>query len=839
MPNLVLVAPLSGPMLPLEDVPDPVFAGKLVGDGVSIDPVTSTLLAPCDGELLFVHPSGHALTLATAGGVEIILHIGLDTVSLRGEGFLPLKARGDRVRVREPLIEFAPDYVATHAASLLTQIIIATPDRITGLTKRGGYVDAGRDVILEASLSTGISEPAASEGGRLSSPELLVEDPTGLHARPAAVLSASARQFKSDIRVRSGTREANARSVTSIMALEIAGGERIVITAAGPDAREALETIVPLVQAGLAPPASARADLRPAGRAPEPAPAAGMSIWSARTRVLRGVAASPGVAIGQVALHGTHDLPAMQAAGTPDEERATLQRALEQARQQLLTLSEPSGSTVVQAGIFRAHLELLDDPDLVEFSWELIAHGTGAAAAWHRAFSRLADRMAGARSDVFAQRADDVRDVGRRVLRLLAGVHGGDPVYPEDAIVVADLISPSEAAAFDRSRVRGFCTVSGGRTSHVAIIARSLGIPAVTGIDPSALQLEPGTHVILDGITGTLLVDPDDSDQAAAAAALARTEADRAASTAAAFEAAITVDGSRIEVAANVGGEKDAVDGMALGADGVGLLRSEFLFLERTSAPDEDEQYAAYTAVIKAFAGEPRIVIRTLDVGGDKPLAYLPMPREENPFLGIRGIRLAEGHVELLRTQLRAILRASVHGQVHVMFPMVTTLDEWTRARALLEREREALGVSPVPAGIMVEVPAVALTAELFAASADFFSIGTNDLTQYTLAMDRGHPALASQVDALHPAVLQLIDRTVRAAHAHGRWVGVCGGLASEVEALPVLIGLGVDELSVSVPVVPTIKAGVRSLSAASCRALAARALSATSAAHVREILAG
>jgi phosphoenolpyruvate-protein phosphotransferase len=292
-----------------------------------------------------------------------------------------------------------------------------------------------------------------------------------------------------------------------------------------------------------------------------------------------------------------------------------------------------------------------------------------------------------------------------------------------------------------------------------------------------------------------------------------------------------------IEVAANAGATGDAPESAALGADGVGLLRSEFLFLDRSSAPDEDEQYEAYARVVTAFGPGARIVIRTLDVGGDKPLAYLPLPREENPFLGIRGIRVSLQRQDMLRTQLRAILRAARHGNVHVMFPMVTNLDEWRRARRMLDVEGDALGVAPIPAGIMVEVPAVALMADVFAAEVDFFSIGTNDLTQYTLAMDRGQPALAAQIDAVHPSVLKLIAQTTSAARAHGRWTGVCGALASEEAAVPLLLGLGVTELSASGPVVPAIKAKVRSLRLSECTSLAQTAMRAASAADVRALL--
>jgi phosphocarrier protein FPr len=269
----------------------------------------------------------------------------------------------------------------------------------------------------------------------------------------------------------------------------------------------------------------------------------------------------------------------------------------------------------------------------------------------------------------------------------------------------------------------------------------------------------------------------------------------------------------------------------------VGLLRSEFLFLGRTSAPSENEQTETYAAIAKALGPERPLIIRTLDVGGDKPLPYLPIPDEENPFLGERGVRVGLNRPEILRTQLRAILRAAEHGKLLVMFPMIATLDEWRAAKAMYEEERERLGVDAIPVGIMVEIPAAAVMAEQFAREADFFSIGTNDLTQYTLAMDRGHPKLAPQVDALNPAVLQLIAHTVEGAHKHGKFVGVCGGVASDTQAAPILLGLGVDELSISVPTIPTIKALIRELDMNDCRELAQKALAADTAAEVRALV--
>lgn len=833
MQTLRLLAPVSGPLLPLEQVPDPVFAQKLVGDGVSIDPVSSRLVAPCDAEVLTVHPSGHAITLRTREGVELILHIGLDTVALRGEGFLPLKQKGDRVRAGEPLVDFAADYVASRAPSLLTQMVISSMDRVEAITTSSGYVEAGRDVVLEAVLKDGALAPDATPGtgATITSKELRVLDPTGLHARPAALIANTARRFRSDIRIRRGAAEANARSVTAIMGLEIAGGDTIVFTASGDDAKTALDELVPVVEAGLV----QAGDPHDQPAAPEAADTAPMSVDP--NRCLRGAAASPGLAIGRVVRLASEEPPAPEATGTPDAEREKLDRALVVARQQLEALSGPAAGSNVQAGIFRAHLELLDDPDLVEVTFGSIAGGTAAATAWHRAFSGLAERMASARSDLFAQRAADVRDVGRRVLRLLTGADSGSQAHPDDAVIVAQELTPSDAAGFDRARVRAFCSVSGGTTSHVAILARSFGIPAVAAIDPRALDLAPGTPVIVDGTNGMMVIEPTADELTAARAVIDRNAARRESVAAAAHQPAVTVDGVTIEVVTNVGAVEEATIAATAGAEGVGLLRSEFLFVDRPNAPDENEQYDAYSRVVAAFGAGARIIIRTLDVGGDKPLAYVPLAREDNPFLGIRGIRIARQREDLLRTQLRAILRASRHGRVHVMFPMITDIEEWRHARRVLEEERAALGVDPIPAGIMVEVPAVALTAAAFAKEVEFFSIGTNDLTQYTLAMDRGHPALASRVDALHPSVLRLIAMTAEAARLHGRWVGVCGAVASEEAAVPLLLGLGVTELSASPPVIPAIKARVRSLRMSDCRAVADAALRAATAAAVRALV--
>jgi phosphoenolpyruvate-protein phosphotransferase len=834
---ILLKAPLSGHLMPIERVPDPVFAQKMVGDGVSIDPVSQRLLSPCDGTVVQVHSAGHAVTIATAGGVEVMIHIGLDTVQLKGRGFTPAVKAGETVATGALLIEFDADYIATHAKSLLTQIVVTTMDRVATLTPRSGSVAAGSDVILELILADAQVEAQPAAGGTVISDAILVPNPTGLHARPAAVLANLAKKFKADIRLRRGDDLANAKSVVSIMGLEVGYGDKVNLVAQGPDADEAIAALVPALTRGLGDegtaPASAPASMMVSEvAAPAPRPR------SVDPNVLLGVAASPGLAVGNVFQMRHEEIVFPENADDSYRERRTLDDAIEQAKLQLEALQArlKGEANPGKAAIFAAHQELLEDPDLMEIAVSAITKGKSAPFAWRRAFRTYAESLATLKNELLAARANDLRDVGERVLRLLTGAEAEQPELPAQTILIAEDLTPSDIASLDRTRVLGFCTTAGGASSHVSILARSLDITAVAGIDPAALDVSNNAAVILDGRKGTLRLNPSADEVARIRRLQERQATKRKADLETALQAAITGDGHRVEVVANIGGLSDAEQAVRLGGEGVGLLRSEFLFMGRAVAPTEDEQTEAYREIAVALGPERPLIIRTLDVGGDKPLPYLPIPKEDNPFLGERGIRVGLDRPEILRTQVRAILRASQAGKVLAMFPMIATLSEWRAARAILEEERERLRLPPIPVGIMVEVPAAAIMAEQFAREADFFSIGTNDLTQYVLAMDRGHPKLAPQVDGLNPAVLRLIAGVVEAAHQEKKWVGVCGGIAGDPQAVPLLIGLGVDELSVSVPTIPGIKAEVRALRLADCRRLVQEALRQDTAADVRAL---
>ncbi|WP_341675255.1 phosphoenolpyruvate--protein phosphotransferase [Niveibacterium sp. SC-1] len=831
---LELIAPLSGVMVPLSTVPDPVFAEKMVGDGVSIDPTSSELLAPAAGRVTQLHAAHHALTITTAEGIEILLHIGLDTVMLKGEGFTALVKEGDTVSTGQPLIRCDLETVGRKARSLLTQMVIANGERVASMTAAKGVITAGRDVVLTVKLA-GDEGSAAEVGGETRNSEAVtLPNPAGLHARPAAVIAAEAKKYRSDVRLVRGSDSANAKSVVAIMGLATRFQDVIQVRATGPDAAQAVASLSRLLAEG-------------SGEKPGDAPAPATEITPAAPVVTAraaasdanefvGVSASPGLAVGRVLQYRQEVIAVTEKGEGAQRERARLDNALHEARQQIealkTRLSDPS-----KAQILDAHLELLDDPDLSDATLQGIGQDRSAAFAWQQAFTAQAATLERLDNPLLRERGNDVRDVGRRVLGLIAGVKQGRVEVPANTILIAEELTPSDTASLDRDKVLGFCTTTGGATSHVAILARSLGIPAICGIDESALQVADGTLVVLDGSRGVLRRDPDEASLKEAQDRIARQLARREQERAAAGQPARTSDGHRIEVVANIRNAKEAEEAVAIGAEGVGLLRSEFLFDDRDTAPTEEEQANEYTAVARALGPERTLVIRTLDVGGDKPLSYLPLPKEDNPFLGLRGVRVSLDRPDMFRVQLRAILQAAPLGKLHIMFPMIASLEELRAAKTILAEEALATGHN-AKVGVMIEVPAAAMIADKLAEEADFFSIGTNDLTQYTLAMDRGHPKLAKHADALHPAVLKLIGLTVAGAHKHGRWVGVCGGIASDAMAVAALVGLGVDELSVSVPSVPSIKAQLARLSLAECKAVAEEVLQLGTAAEVRARLA-
>lgn len=666
----------------------------------------------------------------------------------------------------------------------------------------------------------------------------IIENPTGLHARPAKLFVNAAKQFRANIRVQHGAKKANAKSLISMLTLGVERGSEITIEVEGEDEEAAVAALAGLIAAGLGEGERMETLAAPPPAAPAPPAPAPQSADDAPANRIKGIGASPGIAVGPIFQFTRSAVEVEETFAGATEEHTRLQQAIERARGQLTTLHKQmlNRGVALEAAIFEVHREILDDPELLEAVVAKIDGGSNAARAWQTTIDHRADMLRGLSDALLAARAADVQDVGYRVLRLLVGAEEESLRLPDHpVIIVAHDLAPSHTASLDRAKVLGFCTAAGGPTAHTAIIARALSLPAVVGAGERVLALANGEMVILDGESGLLALSPDPQAVAQAQAAQQRLQERRAAALQSAAEPATTTDGHRVEIVANVGSLKDAEEAMKLGAEGIGLLRTEFLFLGREAAPSEQEQFETYAGIIHAMQGQP-VIVRTLDIGGDKPLPYIELLPEENPFLGERGIRLCLNRPDLLRQQLRAILRAANGNRVRIMFPMVADVGEWRRARALVEEVRAELSGPPLELGIMIEVPSAALMADIFAREVDFFSVGTNDLTQYTLAMDRMHPVMAGQADGLHPSVLRLIKLTADAAHAAGKWVGVCGELGADSQAVPILIGIGVDELSVSAPAIPLVKAQIRSLERSAALALASKALACATAAEVRAL---
>lgn len=661
---------------------------------------------------------------------------------------------------------------------------------------------------------------------------VILANPHGLHARPAKVLAQLAKGFEGEIRIRltdTGHPGVSVKSLSRLLSLGARRGQELELIAEPSIASDALPVLLEAIEQGL-------------GEDVEPLPALALPVAEVVRDTLQaplpgsqvqGVGAAPGIASGpaHVRIERQFDYPLRGESCA--QERARLRAALAAVDAELQTLVQRSDKAIGE--IFITHQEMLADPALGDEVDLRLAQGESAAAAWMAVIEAAASQQEALRDALLAERAADLRDIGRRVLAQLCGVaEQAEPQQPY-VLVMAE-VGPSDVARLDPARVAGIVTAQGGATAHSAIVARALGIPAVVGAGATILLLEAGTPLLLDGQRGKVSVAPAADELQRALAERDQREQRLQAAWANRHEPAVTRDGHAVEVFANIGDSSGIDKVVELGAEGVGLLRTELIFMAHPQLPDVATQEAEYRRVLDGLQGRP-LVVRTLDVGGDKPLPYWPIADEDNPFLGVRGVRLTLQRPQVMEEQLRALLRAADDRPLRIMFPMVGQMHEWRAAKAMVERLREEIPVNDLQVGIMVEVPSAALLAPQLAREVDFFSIGTNDLTQYALAIDRGHPSLSAQADGLHPAVLQLIDMTVRAAHAEGKWVGVCGELAADPQAVPVLLGLAVDELSVAARSVAEVKALVRQADYSTARALAREALQQDSAEAVRALV--
>lgn len=667
--------------------------------------------------------------------------------------------------------------------------------------------------------------------------EWVVDYPNGLHARPASLWIDAARQSGIQLQARHHAAASDIRSLVSLLQLGVCQGDTLVFSAAGNDARKKLGAFVQMVKSLSA---SEQEMARRAAEQQSRLAAQGWKPPSGKTGIT-GVAASPGLAIGTIFRVVAQDDKVLDTPVTVGKDGLLLQNALERTKLQMKAMIDDITRRIgaADAAIFKAQAELLDDDHLIASACRHIVEGHGAAWAWQQAVEEIAARFATINNAVLASRAADLRDVGRRVLGQI------DPAYAagsladlpaRQAIIVTDDLSPSDTAGLDTARICALATMSGGPTSHTAILARTLGLPALVAAGPALAAAADGATAIISGDTGVIWLDPDEADLAAARAQISALEKKRRQQVAQRGLPARTPDGHTITVAANINRPDQVPLALEQGGEGVGLMRTEFLFLESGGTPDEDEQYETYRAMLAALDGR-MLIVRALDIGGDKQVAHLNLPHEHNPFLGVRGVRLLLRRPDLLYPQLKALYRAARgSGPLSVMFPMIMSVDEVKKLKTIAEDIRHSLKAPKIPLGIMIEVPSATILSDMLAAHVDFFSIGTNDLTQYTLAVDRQNPELAAEADSLHPAVLRMVERTVWGARQHNRPVGVCGGIAGDPFGATLLAGLGVTELSMTPRDIAGVKARLRQTSLKDMQKLANQAVRLETTADIRAL---
>lgn len=763
-------------------------------------------------------------------GVIVLMDLGSALMSAETAiEFLEPAWQGNIHLCEAPIIEGS--VAAAVQASIGSPLALVLEEARNALQAKQSHL-AGR--IGNVASPTNRSQAAAILPESAEALTVIVPNAQGIHARPAARIVSIAGQYQATLTIHKADHKVNAKSINQVALLNAQQGDEITFHASGTDASQALQAIQALVDDNFGDDDTHQ---------PTPKkPSQHLQPSQSNNGVIYGIAASAGFALGKV-FRLNEQLPQIDAAPIEDvdSEQAQLRGAIQEATKDLQQLFADTKQTIGsnQASIFEAQILLLQDEVLQQPAFERISHQKhNAAAAWWQAIEELAQQYRDASSDYLQERANDVLDVGKRVLRKLIATNDTTLAIPENSILVATDITPSDTAQLSPKHVNAIITEIGGATSHTAIIARSLGIPAVVGLGAAIATLVDQETIIVDGTTGHVQLQPTDAEINAIRAKIEESQRQRQALIEQSQQTAITTDGHEIEIVANIGTPRDATGLQAHGAEGVGLFRTELLFMDRQKAPTEAEQLAAYVETAKNIPDCP-IVIRTLDVGGDKAISYIHIAEEDNPFLGYRGIRYWLGNEPLAKTQMRAICRASAAHNIKMMFPMIGTIDELQAAKALLasvheELQQENLDFNPqMEVGMMIEVPAAVMLADQFAAEVDFFSIGTNDLTQYMMAADRGNAEVSALVNPFQPAVLRAIKQVVDAAHSHKKWVGLCGELAGNPHATKLLVGLGLDELSMSVPSLPTVKALIRKMSYADAKTIAAHALTLQSATEV------
>lgn len=792
--------------------------------------------------------------IAIAGGTGDPEHpIGTDPTAIVAaiesvyseRGVIVLMDMGSALLSAETALEFIPPEMRKH-------IYLCEGPLVEGALAAAVQAGAGSAIDLVLTEVRGVLNGKHAHFRSAASPEfhngeyltirpsaqtlrIRVPNKLGLHARPAARIVSLANQYASTLYIEKETQLVNARSINQLATLGARQGDELVFYADGPDASLVISAIQTLTDDNLG-------DYDDG----EPVKASGRSSEAIPDGVIAGISASKGIAIGPVYCLDTPDTAVEQfMVDDTDAEQALLTAAIEQAIKELraLIIRTKRNLGAAEAEIFQAHILILQDPELMNAVQEKIRQTEcNAGYVWWETIQDVSARYSSLDDQYLRSRASDVLDTGRRVLRKLLQQSIGTLSLSVPSILVAQDLSPSDTSQLNPEQVLGILLENGGPTSHSAIFARALGIPAIVGLGGAIQQLHTGQTISMDGDRGWLWPDPSNRTLKALRKQQQVWQVTQQQLKSRSHEPAVTRDGHRIGILANIGKPADAYIAVEAGAEGVGLFRTEMLFMDRDTPPTEDDQFEAYRNAARPFGQNP-LIIRTLDVGGDKPIAYIHIGKEENPFLGYRGIRYWLNAPEIAQPQLRAICRASADCHLKVMFPMISTLSELLQARTLLNDVQDELQAQHIlydphmEVGMMIEVPAAVLIADQLAEYVDFFSIGTNDLTQYMVAADRGNPHVSNLISPFQPAVLRAIEQVVRAAHRSDLWVGVCGEMAGQLQAVPLLIGLGIDELSMSATAIPEVKNLVRQLTFEQAQTLVSTIFSLDSVQAIEEYL--
>lgn len=845
-----ILSPIAGKVIAIEQVADPAFSEKMLGDGLAIRPSLEmgVILAPCDAKVQNLQDTKHAVVLVTEQNTEILIHVGLETVTLKGEGFKAFTKAGSNVKKGDKLLEVNFVAIASKVPSI--DVIVTTTSlsedkelEKTSQSNVGNLEDFITVVKKNSKLATVDSFSNQTGVNSVVTTKVKIVNKNGIHARPASNLVKTVTACGCEINLKKDDKTINAKSVIGILSLGLKYDDEVEIIAIGKGAKEAIAIITQAFVEGLG---EGEHVYNNSKTTTPPAPSSKSHPTESMGEIdfshevdLQGVIASPGLAIGKSFLLQENNFSIQEDADNKDAEIQKLKEVLVKTKEEITKDIQNAQSLRqnTQVEIFQAHLEILQDITLYDEAKRIIdEQGKTAAFAWKESIKSACEALESTNNRLLIERKADLKDIERRVLKIMLGIIEDNITYPQDSIIIAEDLIPSDLNNFNRNVV-GVALAKGSTTSHAVLMLRNMGIPSLVALGIDILKVPDSTNIILDGSTSKIIVNASQDKLNSIKSQKEASEKVKAENLKNARAKAITKDNHEIKVYSNISNDTQAPKTYELGAEGIGLLRTEFLFFNSLVEPTIEEQRNLYQVALDAMQGGP-IIVRTLDVGGDKPINYMPLPAEDNPIVGVRGIRNYSKNLNIIKHQLKALLSVKPVILCKIMVPMVSEIYEIIKFKELVENIKKELNITDkIKIGTMIEVPSSALMAEQFAQHVDFFSIGTNDLTQYTLAMDRGNSHLTGRLKNLNPAVLKLIKMTVDGGNKYNIPTAVCGAMASELISVPILIGLGIKELSVSMNSIPDVKALIRKLDYEKCKKIAAEALMADSPEQVEQIV--